>query len=307
MHNVRTDLALEAAVMSPQGVPAGVQIQEDASAHGVKVTRVLVENDEGMRAVGKPQGTYITVEAQGLTGSDADVAQQTARTFGKELAIMVGDKVSKQRPALIVGLGNRSVTPDSLGPRVAQHVFVTRHIFNLLPDQVDERASSVCCIAPGVLGDTGMESGEVIAALVREINPSFVVAVDALASASARRIATTVQLADTGISPGAGIGNNRPRLDADSLGVPVYAVGVPLVVHAATLVSEAARAGLQNKKPEPEITDLEEVLSTHCGDMIVTPKDIDQIAEDCAQTVADGINIALHPGMTLDEVNAYIN
>lgn len=304
---VRTDLALEAATMHQPGVPHGVRVYEDTTYDKVKVTRVTVENEIGQQAVGKPPGTYVTVEAPGLTGGDGDIALETAIAFARELSMLISDKLSKDKPALIVGLGNRHVTPDSLGPRVTEHLLVTRHIFNLIPDQIDERATCVCAIAPGVLGDTGMESGEVISSLVKEIKPSFVIAVDALASASAHRIATTVQLADTGISPGAGIGNNRPRLDEQSLGVPVYAVGVPTVVHAATLASEAANAALQEKRGGlGMINQVSDLLRAHCGDMIVTPKDIDQISEDCATTVANGLNMALHPGMTLEEVTMYL-
>ena len=154
----------------------------------------------------------------------------------------------------------------------------------------------------GVLGDTGIESGEVISALVQSLNPSFVIAVDALASASAHRVATTVQLADTGISPGAGIGNNRPRLDEQSLGVPVYAVGVPTVVHAATVASEAANAALsQSEKGMDMLNEVDQLLQAHCGDMIVTPKDIDAIAQGCADTIANALNMALHPGISMEE------
>lgn len=305
--SVRTDLALEAATLHQQTVPNGIRIFEDTTYDKVKVTRVSVENEMGAKAVGKPPGTYVTVEAPGLTGGDADIALETAKAFANELGLLVSHKLSKDKPALIVGLGNRAVTPDSLGPRVTEHLLVTRHIFSLIPDQIDRRATCVCAIAPGVLGETGMESGEVISSLVKEIQPVFVIAVDALASASAHRIATTVQLSDTGISPGAGIGNNRPRLDEKSLGVPVYAVGVPTVVHAATLASEAANAALQEHDETANIIEqVSGLLRAHCGDMIVTPKDIDQIAEDCATTVANGINMALHPGLTLEEVTQYL-
>ena len=219
---IRTDLALEAAANlraeAEGGYFQGVELEKDDSYPGLTVNRVHITSPQGARAVGKPEGHYITIESPGLTGKDAAAAEHTAKALAAELGRLMPAKPDQQRPILVVGLGNRAVTPDSLGPRVVARLLVTRHILALVPDQLDSRSANVAAIAPGVLGETGMESEEVILALVKRIQPCMVVAIDSLAAMSAGRIATTVQLADTGISPGAGIGNRRPRLDEKSLG-----------------------------------------------------------------------------------------
>lgn len=303
----RTDLALELATMTEK-LPEGIKVEEDKSYEGLTVTRVRVLDSVGQNAIGKPPGVYITIEAPELTGTDAELAERVSQACAKELSSLIKDRLSKDKPVLIVGLGNRAVTPDSLGPRVVNHTMVTRHIFNLLPDQVDERMNCVSAIAPGVLGETGMESGEVISSLVKEVNPTCVIAIDSLAAMAAYRIATTVQIADTGISPGAGIGNRRPRLDEQSLGIPVIAVGVPMVVHAGEMIAEAAQRVMSDKGGQGQWDDkLNEVLKTSAGDLIVTPKEIDSIAESCAKTVANGLNMALHPGISLEETIRFLS
>lgn len=206
---------------------------------------------------------------------------------------------------LVVGLGNRGVTPDSLGPRVAERVFVTRHIKEHMPEAFDFDIPSVCAIAPGVLGVTGVETMDIVFGVANKVKPDLIIAVDALASRRAARISTTIQLSDSGISPGSGVGNTRADLNRANLGVPVIAVGVPLVVYASTISQDtisliADETGLHGD--EERLRELaEQVIAKHMGDFIVTPKDIDVIVEDMAGIIANAINSALF-GNNLEQV-----
>lgn len=293
MHN-RTDLAIEAA-RSMEHIPNGIRVEERDLNDSVRMERVIVVDEAGERAIGKPRGTYITLHAHEMTEGAQDVQEDCARALAHELEQLLPQRHHTDRaPVLVVGLGNRSITPDSLGPRTVDKLLVTRHLYSLLPDQVDARAGCVAAIAPGVLGETGMESGEVIAALVEKIQPCAVIAIDALAALSTTRLTRTIQLADTGIAPGAGIGNRRPRLDRALLGVPVLAVGIPMVVHALSLVSDVLeQSGHRNFD--------EQRMQQACGNLIVTPKDIDQIAARCAKVLATGLNMALHGDLAYAE------
>ncbi len=290
--NSRTDLAVELAKQTPR-LPNGVSFEEKDFSNHVHVERVIVENEEGEKALNKPKGMYITLHAPELRDGDPEVIEDCAKALASMMGILMEKvKVTREAPALIVGLGNRAITPDSIGPRTVEDVLVTRHLFSLLPDKIDERASVVAAIAPGVLGDTGLESGEVIDALVKEIKPSCVIAIDSLAALSPQRLTTTVQLSDTGIAPGAGVGNNRPRLDQALLGVPVYAVGVPMVVHARTIVEDLAQqSGMGN---------VQKMLDA-CEDLFVTPKDIDMLAANCSKVLSTGLNMALHGDLAYSE------
>ena len=292
MNQARTDLAVELARQTPQ-LPNGVSLEEEDFSQYVHTERVIVHNAQGEKALGKPVGTYITLYAPDLRDGEQEVVEDCAKALAQQLkAMMKEGSVTPESPALIVGLGNRTVTPDSLGPRAVADVLVTRHLFSLLPEKVDRRAGCVAAIAPGVLGDTGLESGEVITALVKQIKPGCVIAIDALAAMSPQRLTTTVQLSDTGIAPGAGVGNNRPRLDKELLGIPVYAVGVPMVVHARTIVSDIVE---QNG-----IRDAQKMIES-CEDLFVTPKDIDTLAVYCAKVLSVGLNMALHGDLAYSE------
>ena len=210
---------------------------------------------------------------------------------------------------LVVGLGNRSITSDSLGPRVAERIYVTRHVTEYMPDALPGTVRSVCSVAPGVLGVTGIETMEIVRGVKEYAKPDMIIAIDALASRRAARINTTIQLTDTGISPGSGIGNNRKGLNSEAFGVPVIAIGVPLVVHAATITQEvisliADKTGLHGD--EEKLKRLaEQVISENLGQMVVTPKDIDSIVEDMSGIIATGINMALF-GKSFEDVRMLI-
>lgn len=324
MLNIRTDLAIEARDMyreeKQQEIP-GVKVDVSENK-GVKVTRVEVFEEVGARIMGKPKGNYITIEAKEIKNRDKDVYEDTSRAVAQELSRLA--QVDENSTTLVVGLGNWNVTPDSLGPKVISHLMVTRHIFEYLPDQVDEGVTPVCAISPGVLGITGIETGEIIEGLVDRIKPSRVIAIDALASRKLDRINTTIQISDTGISPGSGVGNKRKELSNHTLGVPVIAVGVPTVVEAATMANDTidmmidamikqAREGqeffevLKNMKDEDKYNLIREVLTPYVGNLVVTPKEIDDMIRDMSKILANGLNIFLHPSIGPDDVDRYIN
>ena len=231
-----------------------------------------------------------------------DVQAYSRRALAAELAkTLRGMLPEGMKTALVVGLGNRSVTPDSLGPRTAERVLVTRHIGDSLPWGAE--MNSVCAAAPGVLGVTGMETAEILRGMVAHVKPDAVIAVDALAARSSKRIASTIQITDTGITPGSGVGNHRKALDRRTLGVPVIAVGVPLVVYASTIASDALCALGEGEVEEERIAAcVERVVSEKLGEMIVTPRDVDALVERMAGVLADGINQALHPSLSSSEI-----
>ena len=227
----RTDLAVEARELTRQGAGAteleGVRAREE-TREGYPVTRVEVLNETGAKALGKPVGTYITLDLAALARREEDAFPRAARALAAELGLLCKD-VPPSAPVLVVGLGNRAITPDAIGPGAADHTLVTRHLVERAPEHFGS-FRPVAALAAGVLGTTGVESGELAGAVAEKVRPACVIAVDALASRSLHRVCTTVQLSDTGIVPGSGVGNHRYALDRETLGVPVIAVGVPTVV-----------------------------------------------------------------------------
>ena len=264
-------------------------------------------SDTAAQKLGKAQGKYVTLDAEALTQRPLDLFAHVSQCLRRELTelIPLPETKLKSGTVLVVGLGNRGVTPDSLGPRVAERVFVTRHIKEHMPEAFDFDIPSVCAIAPGVLGVTGVETMDIVFGVANKVKPDLIIAVDALASRRAARISTTIQLSDSGISPGSGVGNTRADLSRANLGVPVIAVGVPLVVYASTISQDtisliADETGLHGD--EKRLRELaEQVIAKHMGDFIVTPKDIDVIVEDMAGIIANAINSALF-GNNLEQV-----
>lgn len=287
----RTDLALEATQQliqaSGEQIP-GVESRE-YEAEGCPVTRVDITGEEGARAVGKPQGTYLTLDLTGLLRREPGVFPRFAKALARELTGLL-PKSPDNPSVLVVGLGNRLVTPDAVGPRAADHTMVTRHLISRDPERF-AAFRPVAALAAGVLGTTGVESGEVVRALTDRIRPGFVIAVDALAARSVHRLCSTVQIADTGIIPGSGVGNARKALNRETLGVPVIAIGVPTVVDAATLAAD-----LTEREPEGEL-----------GSLLVTPKDIDTLVSDVSKVIGYGINLALQEGLTVEDVDLFLS
>ena len=297
----RTDLAVEATQLWQEQAGETTQLRgvqaRDSVREGYKVTTVRILDESGAQALGKPVGTYITVELDGLLRREEDAFPRAARALAAELRGLLdlkeGDAV------LVAGLGNRAITPDGIGPKAADYTLVTRHLVEQVPEQFGA-FRPVSALAAGVLGTTGMESGEVVRAVAEQIKPACVVAVDALASRSLRRVCRTIQLADTGITPGSGVGNARAALNAETLGVPVIAVGVPTVVDAATLTCDVlAEAGKGELNPA--------ALQGAGDGLIVTPKDIDTQVHDLAKVIGYGINLALHTGLTIEDVELFLS
>ncbi len=318
---IKTDLALEAAEI------ANDSINENTSIEGISVTEkegedflfthVEVENEAGSQAVGKPIGTYITIESPFLKENDLEHQEKMIGILAAELQKI--SNVKENDSVLVVGLGNWNITPDALGPKVVSKVFVTRHLEGCLPEEVEGNLCSVAAMSTGVMGITGIESGEIIKGLVNRISPTFVIAVDALAARKASRINATIQMSNTGVAPGAGVGNPRMVLNEESLGVPVIAIGVPTVVDAATLVNDTMSHILSDMMEQVEkgtefyrmlegIEDddryvmIQNLLDPYTENMFVTPKEVDAVIDRLSYIIANGINIGLHRGITMEDI-----
>lgn len=278
--NIRTDLAMEAREALGGDTPRGVT-QQIFQRNGFCLTRVEIQTKEGAEILGKPVGTYTTIEHASLYNADDAQRDVCAALLTQELRAMLPENVDRGC-VLVVGLGNRRVTPDSLGPCAAGHVFVTRHMIEALQITSLEGVplQNVCSLSPGVLGVTGIETELVVKSLCRTLRPSCVICIDSLASMKTSRLLSTVQLSDSGISPGSGVGNHNAALDSDSLGVPVIAVGVPTVVYASVIVRDAGADHLALSRED---------------DMLVTPRNIDEATEILSSIIGRGINMALQP------------
>lgn len=316
--NLRTDLAIEAREMVSRQVTheiPGVEVVTSQD-EDVLITRVGVKDAAAQEIIGKPAGNYVTIEAQGLRDNDPALRERISHLLAEELKKLLPEK--EQRVVLVVGLGNRNVTPDALGPKVVESILVTRHLKDWFTDEIKEEVCSVCAIAPGVLGITGMETTEIIQGVVEKIRPNLVIAVDALAAASSQRIHTTLQLADTGIHPGSGVGNKRFGLNEQTLGVPVVAIGVPTVIHASTIAMDTIQTLKQHAAFARYFKSLEtlseadqhkivrQILPESLGNLMVTPKEVDRLIEDIAKVVAGGINEALHPKVSEENLSLYL-
>ena len=303
--SIYTDLALESREMNPR-IDGVEEINEKDGE--ISITRIKITADEAAKKLDKQKGSYITLDAPELVNRPLDLFEAMSKCLCKEIKLMI-PKLGENASIMITGLGNRMITPDSLGPRVAEQVYVTRHITEYMPDAMDHPLRSVCSVAPGVLGLTGVETSEIVRGIVEHVKPDLIIAIDSLAARRASRISTMIQLTDTGISPGSGVGNTRAGLTLESLGVPVMAIGVPLVVYASTVAQDtielmADETGLHNDEERLKAL-AEKVISEHMGPMIMTPKDIDSMVGDMSRIIADGINLAIHD-MNYDEVKALI-
>ncbi len=271
---VRTDLALESLrLTSPEtGALAGVRSEERLRG-GTHIVEVEVLDDTGAEAISKPVGRYVTVEA-------GSISPEALPTLAEALAAELESFLPEDRlaPAMVIGLGNRAVTPDALGPKAAERTMVTRHLVEFSGDDRFRSLRPVSVLTPGVLGTTGIESADLIAGAAERMKPAFILAVDALASLDVTRLCSTVQISSSGIVPGSGVGNSRAALDRETLGVPVIAVGVPTVVDAATVAEQ-----LTGSSPH----------ESRYGSMFVTPRDIDRLVDGAARLVGAAISMAL--------------
>lgn len=325
MFSIRTDLAIETREMykkdSGREVP-GVEVSVDDEDENINITTVIVKDNEGANIMGKPIGTYITMEVPGIRHYDAELHDAISVAMAKELSKVV--KLKKDNTALVVGLGNWNVTPDSLGPKVVSKLMVTRHLKKYMPDALEEGINPVCAVSPGVLGITGIETAEIIQGIVSKIKPDLIIVIDALASRKMERVASTIQIGNTGINPGSGVGNRRMELTKDTLGVPVIAIGVPMVVDAATMSNDTIDFMLDNlieQSPknsgfynilktfdkEEKYRMINEILKPYIGNLMVTPKEIDSLIEDISKIIANGINVSLHTSIELKDINRYVH
>jgi spore protease len=317
---VRTDLALEQkeSFEGDGGEISGVKLKEwHHQKSQVKLTEVKILNEQGAKAMGKPKGTYLTLEADRLSKADdeyhSEISEELARQIRKLMGEMIGWKEEDLPSVLVVGLGNRSVTPDSLGPRVLGNLQVTRHLDGQYGDTFlkDRSLPAISGIAPGVMAQTGMETAEILKGIIGQTHPDLIIAIDALAARSVHRLGTTIQLTDTGIHPGSGVGNHRHSLTKESLGVPVLAIGVPTVVGAAAIVHDTVSAlvrvlsenentkgtgsWIEDMDSEEQYQLIRELLEPEFGPLYVTPPDIDQSVKQLSFTISEGIHQAVFP------------
>lgn len=309
---VRTDLALETREkfeednVEIKGVKIDEEIMEESE---IKITTVVIETENGAKVMGKPKGTYITLEAPHMTeqdeGSHREISVQLAKILQKLIPIEK-EKVS----VLVAGLGNREVTPDALGPRVIDNMLITRHIIKEYGKYAfgEKEVNQISSIVPGVMAQTGMESLEIIRGVIKETGPDCMIVIDALAARSTKRLNRTIQITDTGINPGSGVGNHRHALSKESVGIPVIAIGIPTVVDAATIVSDTMNNLIKAMAESTQLKSLSgsldtlneaekyelvrELLSPNLNTMFVTPKDIDDSIKQLSFTISEGINIA---------------
>lgn len=272
----------------------GVEMTKEQDAEA-EIARVRVRTDEGAQAIGKPIGTYVTVSharlCEGSVRREGALAKRIAQEISALLPLSSGGSV------LVVGLGNRRLTPDSLGPRAADGVLVTQHFCSAIPD-----LRPVSALTPGVTGETGLETGELLAAVCRAFAPAAVLVVDALAARSADRLLTTVQIADAGVAPGSGVGNHRSALNRETLGVPVVAVGIPTVIHASTILRDALETIAGDAGARVDARQLAQDLGA--GELLVTPAGIDEQVRAAASLLADAFDLALHAPLTLADLRS---
>ena len=294
-YRVRTDLAVESKEkfekdhVEIKGVSIHEEYQEELD---LRTTLLRIETDHGARVMEKPRGTYITMEAPNLIVPDEDYHREISQELAHHLKELL--HLEKERSVLVVGLGNRDITPDALGPRVIQNLKITRHIVKEYgkAGMGEEKVHLVSSLVPGVMAQTGMETMEIIRGVIAETKPDVVIAIDALAARSMKRLNCTIQITDTGINPGSGVLNFRTGLNQESLGIPVIGIGVPTVVDAATIVHDAI-AHLLESLEEAEMEEfLGELITPRLHSMFVTPKDVDETVKMLSYTISEGLNLA---------------
>ena len=311
MYDFRTDTADERcniyrkANKLESNIP-GIETIEKQENNWLKSNIVNILDKQGEQAIGKPMGKYVTFDFKNIKLADEEEIETSASIISNELKSIIGEKIKQDGEVLVIGLGNQFVTPDSLGPKVVSEIEVTRHLLKYAPECVVPGARSVSAVAPGVLGTTGIETLEIVKGIVDNVKPKLLVVIDSLASKSVQRISSTVQISNTGIIPGAGVGNTRKELSETTLGIPVIAIGVPMVVDLATITDDCldlfigklqdeAKSNdyLNQLKNQDNYEDIKSALIPNDYNMIVTPKEVDDLIENMKDIVARSINYAL--------------
>ena len=310
MYNFRTDMAVERTDIYKKvnniqkdinGIEAENELQKD-----IEISRVKITNEEGEKALAKPIGNYITLDVKNMKTADDEKIEEIAEAVANELRDVIGKHIKDTEDILVVGLGNLEVTPDSLGPKVISHIEITRHILEYMPKLMPEDTRPVSAISPGVLGTTGIETMEILKGIVENIKPKLLIVIDALAARSIERISSSIQIADTGIVPGAGVDNKRKEISQKTLGIPVIALGIPMVVDLASITNDCINLFIENLqqkamsneylnelKEKDNYEEIKEALIPRDYNMIVTPKEIDILIENMSKIVSKGINKAL--------------
>ena len=289
----RTDMAIERRDLYRNANKLEDEINglecEEEKVDDITITRVKINNNEGEKALQKRIGNYITIDTKRINNITEEKQKKIIDTFSKELSKIIDKHVKKDEEILIVGLGNLHSTPDSLGSKVVDNIEITRHIKIYLPNAIDKNTRSVSAINPGVLGTTGIETVEIVKGIVQNIKPKLIIAIDSLCSKNIERINKSIQISDTGIIPGGGVGNSRAELSKETLNIPVIAVGIPTVLDAATIVVDT----LNVCDVEISENEIVEKMKLNNFNFIVTPKEIDELIENMSDIVSEGINLAL--------------
>ncbi|MDD4146338.1 MAG: GPR endopeptidase [Clostridia bacterium] len=317
---INLDLAVEAHDLlrgdTGKEIP-GVKMDEDTFAQGT-IKTITIMDEQGAAIMGRAPGSYLTLESTALRENNKMAHKNIGVTFAQKLKEIL--PLRDDSTILITGLGNWNATPDALGPKTVEYSMATRHLFHYAPEELRQGLRSVCILAPGVLGVTGIETAEIIKGLVERIKPDLIIAIDALAAGSVERINSTIQVATTGINPGSGIGNKRTAINQETMGIPVIAIGVPTVVHAGIIAHQAMeklfthlqttpnlRAVYQGLQPVAIGQMINQVLEPFGGQLMVTPKEIDEQITNTAKIIAMALALALHPGIPPEEVEHYLH
>lgn len=309
MKNIRTDLAIETREMYKVAqkiddeIP-GVETTVDNDDEDILITKVKITSDMAEKALNKAKGEYITIEAPRLKDNDEDFNRKISQKLSEVIKEITA--LNEEDTVLIVGLGNWDITADALGPKVVSQIDLTRHLIKYVPQYVEKGTRPICAISPGVLGTTGIETGEIIKGIVEKVSPDIIIVIDALASRKMERINATIQISNTGIVPGSGVGNARNAITKDTMGIPVIAIGVPTVVEAAVIANDAleffidkiSKNDTQNEiikrlGNEDNYQEIKNALLPKEYNFIVTPKEIDELIESMSSVIAEGINQAL--------------
>lgn len=300
MFEIRTDLAVETSEKRPDGKEiSGLLVEKEKRGEDITITKVRIETQKAAKTMGKPRGTYISIEADQMMEEDNDYHREISENFSEQLKNFLPKQYQKKK-ILVIGLGNREVTPDALGPKVIDQLFITRHLLEEFGKYMVEleECCSISGIVPGVMAQTGMETVEILQGVVAQTKPDIVIAVDALAARSIKRLNRTIQITDTGIIPGSGVGNYRNAITKEHLGIPVIAVGIPTVVDAATIVADFCTGLMENKQ---ELEEMEEtvrgMIPPKLNAMYVTSKDIDEAVNRLSYTISEGLNMTFVPKM----------
>lgn len=310
MYDFRTDMADERRDIYKKANSIsdeinGIKVEEE-NGENIKISRVKILDAEGEKALGKPVGNYITLDIKNIRIITEEEIQKISEKVADELRKVIGQHISDTEDILVVGLGNLFVTPDALGPKVVSNIEITRHILEYMPKAMPEDTRPVSAISPGVLGTTGIETMEILKGVVENIKPKLLIVIDALASRSIERISSSIQIADTGIVPGAGVNNKRKEISENTLGIPVIALGIPTVVDLASITNDcinlfiedlqqkaSSNACLNELKEKDNYEKIKEALVPKDYNMIVTPKEIDELIENMSKIISKGINMSL--------------